>query len=111
MCCYDLYSAHMWQSWVFPGRYLALCSLSYFIIQGPAFAYDCGVGTHCHHTHQQHWFALAGILTCLAAFVGYLVYQVRCTPVSGALSLLHLAADLPTCLTVSGQDTGCARAP
>lgn len=52
-------------------------SLTYFIIQGPAFAYDCGEGTKCGHEGTQHWFALMGLLTCIACFIGYMYYQVK----------------------------------
>jgi hypothetical protein len=50
-------------------------SLSYFLIQGPAFAYDCGRGTECHKKGKQHWWAFTGILSSLIAFIAYLVYQ------------------------------------
>ena len=51
-------------------------SVSYLLIQGPAFAYDCGRKSECFNQGKQHWWAFAGLMTCLAGFVGYLVYQV-----------------------------------
>jgi hypothetical protein len=58
-------------------RLMMLTSLSYFIIQGPAFAENCGRGTTCERKGEQHWWAFAGVLLCMLGFGVYLAYQMR----------------------------------
>lgn len=50
--------------------------LSYVIIQGPAFAFGCGEGNNCSGHRREHWWALAGFITCIISFIEYLVFQV-----------------------------------
>eukprot|EP00294_Goniomonas_avonlea_P015936 CAMPEP_0114554066 /NCGR_PEP_ID=MMETSP0114-20121206/8007_1 /TAXON_ID=31324 /ORGANISM="Goniomonas sp, Strain m" /LENGTH=577 /DNA_ID=CAMNT_0001739079 /DNA_START=21 /DNA_END=1754 /DNA_ORIENTATION=+ len=59
------------------GKIMILTGLSYALIQGPAFALNCGE-THekCHGAGEKYW-ALAGTILCLVFFIGYLVYQIK----------------------------------
>jgi len=52
-------------------------AISYFFIQIPAFADDCGLqtSTDCRGAGE-HWWGLVALLLCIAAFIGYLVYCV-----------------------------------
>lgn len=59
------------------GRVMMLTSLSYIIIQGPAFAEDCSRHTECHRRGKQHTWALVGIFLSIIGFFGYLWFQVR----------------------------------
>ncbi|CAM9723778.1 unnamed protein product, partial [Phaeothamnion confervicola] len=55
------------------GGLMILTALSYLIIQGPAFLYSGDDDTEV--SAGEHNFALAGMITCLAFFMGYLYYQ------------------------------------
>jgi len=60
---------------------MLITSLSYLLIQGPAFKYsgkneDSESEVASSEINHEHWWALAGFLMSVVMFVGYLVYQV-----------------------------------
>jgi len=65
---------------------MIITSVSYLLIQGPAFKYAFrksgnGSGSDSNSVtsseiESEHWFALAGFISSLILFIGYLVYQV-----------------------------------
>ncbi|CAN0420200.1 unnamed protein product [Pylaiella littoralis] len=55
------------------GKLMMLTSISYLIIQGPAFFLSNE--TDAEVSSAEYWFALAGIITCSVLFIGYLLYQ------------------------------------
>eukprot|EP00294_Goniomonas_avonlea_P015987 CAMPEP_0114551690 /NCGR_PEP_ID=MMETSP0114-20121206/6736_1 /TAXON_ID=31324 /ORGANISM="Goniomonas sp, Strain m" /LENGTH=569 /DNA_ID=CAMNT_0001736537 /DNA_START=19 /DNA_END=1728 /DNA_ORIENTATION=- len=63
------------------GRLMIFTTISYVIIQGPAFALKCwqvadkDEKDKCVSEKEKYW-ALAGLLICVVLFVVYLVYQV-----------------------------------
>jgi len=66
---------------------MLLTSLSYLLIQGPAFKYSHRGGEEGNGTESssvtsseieaEHWWALAGFISSLVLFIVYLVYQVK----------------------------------
>jgi len=66
---------------------MIITSLSYLLIQGPAFKYSGrrnedstsseSLQITSSETESEHWFALAGFIMSLIMFIGYLIYQVK----------------------------------
>ncbi|CAM9673057.1 unnamed protein product [Scytosiphon promiscuus] len=55
------------------GKLMMITSVSYLIIQGPAFFLTDE--TDAEISAAESWFALTGLITCTILFVGYLLYQ------------------------------------
>lgn len=55
---------------------MLLTSVSYVVIQAPAFALSSGSSTPSELAAGEHWFALVGLCTTLFGFVAYLAFQV-----------------------------------
>eukprot|EP00030_Apusomonadida_sp_AF-17_P007613 a842136_521.p1 GENE.a842136_521~~a842136_521.p1 ORF type:complete len:576 (-),score=280.96 a842136_521:53-1741(-) len=69
------------------GIIMIVTSISYVFIQGPAFGLDCGSTTDVSHgkchASKERPFAIAGFVSSMICFVGYLYYQVRSANDSG----------------------------
>ncbi len=61
------------------GKIMILTSLSYLLIQGSAFAFSCGSKADAEEckANKEKYFALAGLVTAMVFFVGYLYDQVQ----------------------------------
>jgi len=58
------------------GKIMLATAISYVIIQLAAFGSGCAKDVECHPA-KEHWAALVALLTSLAFFIGYLVYNVK----------------------------------
>ncbi|EGD77605.1 hypothetical protein PTSG_08701 [Salpingoeca rosetta] len=72
-------------------KIMIVTSLSYLIIQGPAFFYErthhkpTPGETHHQSRHERDW-AIAGFAVTMVAFVGYLIYQVKFANIDDAVN-------------------------
>ena len=59
------------------GKVMVVTTLPYFLIQGPAWFLH---GPHDQVAKGEHWWALAGLVICLAGLVWYLHLQLAISP-------------------------------
>lgn len=58
------------------GRLMILTAISYLIIQLAAFGSNCATNGDCHPS-KEHWAALVALLSSVAFFLGYLIYNIK----------------------------------
>jgi len=62
---------------LFNAQLMLISCIGYFVIQGPAIAYHCAKNDEdCDNSGARGW-ALAGMITCICGFLGYLYYQIK----------------------------------
>eukprot|EP00043_Microstomoeca_roanoka_P015030 m.149825 g.149825 ORF g.149825 m.149825 type:complete len:613 (-) comp16163_c6_seq1:309-2147(-) len=88
-------------------KIMILTSLTYLIIQGPAFFYERPHSTPTaaqtqHQSKHEHDWAIAGFAASMVAFIGYLIYQVRYANIQDAVDMATRKAIGQKLVTLSG---------